>query len=196
MPRLSLPFKSRSKKFLVLIPDSIDSAGFDGPESSWLRKSLVSGTAGLGGFRDGFTRNWLSKSLVSGSVGCGEPEFNEEWSADWCGREEPRFGVRVLTACNWSGQEKAGLGGWLFAGNWLGHEKSGLSGRGLFACNWFGQENSGLGGRGLSACNWLGQENSWLGELSAENSKFASWAPCAITGAARAKLMMERMRRI
>lgn len=82
-----------------------DSAGFDGPEPSLLRKSLVSGTAGLGGYRGGFTSNWLSKSLVSGSVGCGESELDKGWSADWYGGEEPRFGGRVLSACNSFGQE-------------------------------------------------------------------------------------------
>jgi hypothetical protein len=104
MPRLILPFKSMSRKLVVLGPDS---AGFDGPEPSWLRKSLVSGTAGLGGSRDGFTANWLSKSLVSGSVGCDESAFDKGWSADWCGvdSEEPRSGGRVLSACNWFGQE-------------------------------------------------------------------------------------------
>jgi hypothetical protein len=65
MRRQIFPFKKSLRKSLVS-----DSVGCDGPGPSWPRKSMVSGSAGLGGSRVG-SSSWLRKSLVSGSAGRG-----------------------------------------------------------------------------------------------------------------------------
>lgn len=74
MRRLILPFERRSRKSLVS-----DSAGCDDQGSSWLRKSLASGSAGLGGSRDSDGPGWLRKPLVSGTAGPGGSRVGSTW---------------------------------------------------------------------------------------------------------------------
>jgi len=60
-----------------LASDSVESEACEGPEPSWLRKSMVSGSEGLGEPRD--PSSWPTRSMVSGPAGLGGLRGGSSW---------------------------------------------------------------------------------------------------------------------